>query len=92
MRKGGLHLVIRCVQALFGDQNGFVRGPFGVRSGSVRAPFGPILDQNFRSQKFKISKIFNLCGRRGRGGGPPGSGARDGGLEGPRRGGDGRTI
>ena len=50
-----------------------VRGPFGVRSGSVRDPFGPISDQKFRSQKFqnfKISKIFNLCGRRRRGGGP----------------------
>ena len=51
-------------------RSGSARGPFGVRSGSVRAPFGPISDQNFRSQKFKISKIFNLCGRRRRGGGP----------------------
>ena len=54
----------------FGVRAGSVRGPFGVRLGSVRAPFGPISDQNFRSQKFKISKIFNLCGRRRRGGGP----------------------
>ena len=51
----------------FGVRAGSVRGPLGVRSGSVQAPFGPILDQNFRIQKFKISKIFNLCGRRRRG-------------------------
>ena len=59
------------------------RDLFGIRLGSVRNPFVPILDQNFRSQKFKISKIFELCGRRRRGGGPPGGGARDGGLRAP---------
>ena len=37
-----------------------------VRSGSVQAPFGRISDQHFRSQKFKIAKIFNLCGRHRR--------------------------
>ena len=47
-----------------------VRDPFGVCSGSVGAPFEPISDQNCRSQTYKISKIFNLCGRRRRGGGP----------------------
>ena len=35
-----------------------------MHSGSVQGPFGPISDQNFQRQKFKISKIFKLCGRR----------------------------
>ena len=39
MRKGGLHLVIRCVQVSCGARSGSVRDPFGVRSGSVRGPF-----------------------------------------------------
>ena len=40
MRKGGLHLVIRCVQVSFGVRSESDRGPFGVRSGSVQDPFG----------------------------------------------------
>ena len=51
------------VQDPFGVRLGSVGGPFRIRSGSVRAPFGPILDQNFQSQNFKISKMFNLCSR-----------------------------
>ena len=43
-----------------------VRGQFGIRSRSVQANFGP----KFSESKFKISKTFNLCGRRCRGGGP----------------------
>ena len=37
-----------------------VQNPFGIPSGSIRALFGPNLDQNFRSQKYKISKIFRF--------------------------------
>ena len=44
---------------------------FGIRSGSVWINFRPISDQNFRSQKFLISKVFNLCGRRRCGGRGP---------------------
>ena len=40
MRKGGLHLVIRCVQVSFGARSGSVWGPFGVLSESVQSPFG----------------------------------------------------
>ena len=65
----------------FGKES--VRSSFGVRSGSVRGSFrgsfGPISDQNVWSRKFKISKVFKLCGRRRSGGDPPGGGARDGG-------------
>ena len=62
-----VHFDFRVVRGPFGPG---VWGLFGLRSGSIRAPFGPILDQNFRSQKFKTSKSFKLCGRRRRGGGP----------------------
>ena len=47
MQKGGLPLMIRCIQALFEGRlgssrgrSGFVRSPYGVCSGSVRTPFG----------------------------------------------------
>ena len=49
-------------------------GSFGVRSRSVRDPFG-VRSGQFQTQiseanNFKITKIFDLCGRRRRGGGP----------------------
>ena len=40
-----------------------VWGPFGIRSGSVRTKIS-------EAKNFKISKIFNLFGRRRRGGSP----------------------
>ena len=56
--RGLFEIRLGSVQAPFGICPGFVRGLFGIRLGSVQAPFGPISDQNFRSQKVKISKIF----------------------------------
>ena len=55
-------------------RSGLVRAPLGVPLGSVRDLFG-IRSGQFRTkisetQNFKISKIFTLCGRRRRSGGP----------------------
>ena len=70
---------------------GYVWDPFGICSGSVRGPFGPISDQNFWNQKFLISEILDLCGRRHRGGGPLAAVPSPAAPEGSHRGGDGCT-
>ena len=65
------------------------KGPFGIRSGSVRVPFGPISDQNFRSQKFKISEI-SICAAVAAAGALRAAGLGTA-ARGPRRGSDGGT-
>ena len=48
---------------LFSGRSGSVRNLFGIRSGSVWANFGRKCSE---PTKFKISKVFYLCGRRRR--------------------------
>ena len=57
------------VRGPFGIRSASVRGPFGIRSGSVRVRLGQFRTKIFGAKNFKISKNFNLCGRRCRGGG-----------------------
>ena len=59
MRKGGLHLVIRCVQVSFGANSESVRDPFRVRSGSVLGPFKSVRDPlGVRSES--VQDLFEL--------------------------------